>query len=376
MKVDLIYQDSSSNKFWSIEVNKNEHTVTYGRVGTDGTSKTKSFADEEESLKQANKLVAAKKKKGYEEVSKKQQVVRDNHTFAGKPIKEFGSTFNINTAIKVLAQTYDAEESLVDKLDKLVKTKDSDKIDTLVIGSWEDAYDVEAKFILDKLIELKAQLKSLKHLFIGDMDGEECEMSWIMQTDYSDFYKHFPNLESFGVKGGQNLQLGVINLPKLKNLVIETGGLNKEVIEGICKSNLPSLEHLEIWLGTEDYGCNIKIADLKPILQGKFPNLKYLGLKNYHLMDDLAVALKDAPIISTLKTLDISMGILKDTGAKALYENDDLLKLDHLNCRYHFISEEWISKLKSKFSNQNINLDDNEKQYEGDEEWFYVEIGE
>ncbi len=373
MKIDLIYQDDTSNKFWSIEVNMNEHTVTYGRVGTNGTSKTKAFPDEEKALKEALKLAAAKKKKGYQEVSKKKKVVRDPYTFAGKPIKEFGSSANIDTAIKVFSESYDAEVSITEKLEQLVKLSNVGQIDTLVIGSYEDSYDISATFILDKLIEHKDKLSSLKHLFIADMDSEECEISWIQQADYTDFYQHFPDLESFGVKGGQGLTLGEIKLPKLKNLVIESGGIEGDVITDLCKSNLPDLEYLEIWLGTEDYGCSVTVDQLKPILDGKFPKLKYLGLKNYYLGDDLAVALKGASIINSLNTLDISMSVLKDAGAQALYENDDLLKLDHLNCRHHFISEDWMAKLTKKFSVQNINLEDKEEPYD---DWYFVEIGE
>lgn len=373
MKIDLIYQDSSSNKFWTIEVNMNEHTVTYGRVGTNGTSKTKSFADEETALKEALKLAGAKKRKGYKEVSEKKKVVRDPHTFAGKPIKEFSSKISLNTAIKIFAESYDAEVPIVDKIDKLAKLPEAGDVDTIVIGSWEDAYDIDAEFILNKLIEHKDKLSGLKHLFMADMTYEECEISWIMQTNYSKFYQHFPNLESFGVKGGQDLVLGELKLPNLKNLVIESGGIHKQVMIDICSSDLPNLEYLEIWLGTEDYGCSVEIEHLLPILNGKFPNLKFLGLKNYYKADELAVALKDAPILNSIKTLDISMGVTKDAGAKALYENDALLKLDHINCRHHFISTEWMNKLKTKFANQNINLSDQEA---ADDDWYYVEIGE
>jgi len=373
MKIDLIYQDSSSNKFWSIEVNKNEHTVTYGRVGTDGTSKTKSFADEEESLKQANKLVASKKKKGYEEVSVKQIIIRDRKTFAGKKIKEFESTFNINTAVKIFTNPYDDDDPIPEQLDKLMQLQGADKIDNLVFGSWSNIQDRGPSKVLDKLIEIKENLKSLKHLFIGDMGYETCEISWINQGNYSDFYQHFPDLESFGVRGGMSLVLGEINLPKLKNLVIESGGLDGKVINDICKSNLPNLEYLELWLGTDEYGGDVTIEQLQPILDGKFPKLKYLGLKNYDTTNQLAVALKGATVIPSLKTLDLSMGTTGDLGAKALFENDELLKLDHLNLRHHFISNKWMEKLKSKFTNQNINLED---QNEVDDDYLYVEIGE
>ncbi|NET37489.1 MAG: YegP family protein [Cyanothece sp. SIO1E1] len=300
--------------------------------------------------------------------------VRTPTVFAGKPIKEFdGSSFDLNSAIKVFTESYEPEEPIVNLLDKLVKLPDADKIDTLVIGAWGEAYEKSADFILDKLIELKDGLKSLKHLFVGDMTYEESEISWIIQGNYTDFWQHFPELETFGVKGGGSLTFGKVKLPKLKHIVIETGGLAKEIIEDLNRSDLPDLEYLEIWLGTDEYGCTIEISHLRPILDCKFPKLKYLGLKNYYQADEMAQALQGAPTLEGIKILDISMGTMSDVGAKALYENEALLELEHINGRYHFISDEWMQKLADKFSAQNINLAD---QGPVDEDYTYVEIGE
>ena len=44
----LEYRDEQSEKFWQIDIDGNSHTVTFGRIGTKGQSKTKSFASAEE----------------------------------------------------------------------------------------------------------------------------------------------------------------------------------------------------------------------------------------------------------------------------------------------------------------------------------------
>ncbi|TPG32918.1 DUF6493 family protein [Flavobacterium pectinovorum] len=67
MKKYLKYIDGNSDKFWQIEVTGFEYTVTYGKNGTSGTSQTKKFFTEEESLKSAEKILAEKVKKGYSE---------------------------------------------------------------------------------------------------------------------------------------------------------------------------------------------------------------------------------------------------------------------------------------------------------------------
>ncbi len=63
----LEFVGGSSSKFWQITVDGARHRVRYGRIGTDGQSKEKTFADPAAAERAAEKLVAAKLKKGYEE---------------------------------------------------------------------------------------------------------------------------------------------------------------------------------------------------------------------------------------------------------------------------------------------------------------------
>jgi predicted DNA-binding WGR domain protein len=67
MKKHLKYIDGNSDKFWQIEVSGINFTVTYGKNGTLGVSQIKTFANAEECLKAAEKLLAEKTKKGYSE---------------------------------------------------------------------------------------------------------------------------------------------------------------------------------------------------------------------------------------------------------------------------------------------------------------------
>ena len=51
----LEYSDGKSDKFWQIEVTGDSFTVTYGKIGTDGQSKTKTFGSADEAEKEAEK---------------------------------------------------------------------------------------------------------------------------------------------------------------------------------------------------------------------------------------------------------------------------------------------------------------------------------
>jgi DNA ligase-1 len=61
------YEEGSSSKFWEITTDGTDVTVRYGRLGTDGQTRTKSFADEAAAAAHAEKLIAEKTDKGYVE---------------------------------------------------------------------------------------------------------------------------------------------------------------------------------------------------------------------------------------------------------------------------------------------------------------------
>lgn len=65
METLLVQQNETSNKFWKIIVKEKEYVVFYGKIGTAGSVKAKEFESEEVCQKEANKLIASKRKKGY-----------------------------------------------------------------------------------------------------------------------------------------------------------------------------------------------------------------------------------------------------------------------------------------------------------------------
>lgn len=62
------YTDEKSNKFWAISISESSTTVEWGRIGTNGQSKTKDFASPAEAQTSYDKLVREKLKEGYQEV--------------------------------------------------------------------------------------------------------------------------------------------------------------------------------------------------------------------------------------------------------------------------------------------------------------------
>jgi uncharacterized protein (TIGR02996 family) len=66
------FTDGKSNKFWNIELEGSNFTVTFGKIGTSGQTQTKEFADDAKAKAAHDKLVAEKLAKGYVETTGKQ----------------------------------------------------------------------------------------------------------------------------------------------------------------------------------------------------------------------------------------------------------------------------------------------------------------
>ena len=61
------FVDGTSNKFWEIWMDGCDVTTQWGKIGTNGQTKTKTFADEAKAKKEYDKLLAEKTGKGYTE---------------------------------------------------------------------------------------------------------------------------------------------------------------------------------------------------------------------------------------------------------------------------------------------------------------------
>ena len=65
------FSDSTSNKFWEVDVHGKTLNVTFGKIGTKGQSKPKDFATPEKTNAEMEKLIKEKTGKGYVEVDGK-----------------------------------------------------------------------------------------------------------------------------------------------------------------------------------------------------------------------------------------------------------------------------------------------------------------
>lgn len=243
----------------------------------------------------------------------------------------------------------------------------------VVIGCWGEAWDdgEGADQIINDIIENKEKFTHIKSLFIGDMDFEECEVSWIIQGDYEKLFESMPQLEKLTIKGSTGLKLGKVNASNLRSLEIICGGLPKEVIQSVRDAKLPALEELRLYIGVEDYGFDGSIADIKELLEkSDFPKLKILGLCDSEIQDEVCEAVLSSKYIRQIKRLELSMGSLTDKGGQLLLDKlPEFPNVKELDVHYHYLSDDMMEKLE----NLPIQVDTDEQNEpdEWDDEVYY-----
>lgn len=281
--------------------------------------------------------------------------IHDNLTkFHGLDVIEFEAGMPLpdptRTAVRLTIRYEGEFKEYSDLWAEFIDTAGVETTEVLVIGNWAspDEGPVPSVAAVELIVSSADRLPKLKALFFGDITSEENEISWIEQSDLSALWGAFPHLEELGVRGGTQLQLGAIKHARLKTLKVEAGGLPRGVVQEIGAADLPALEHLEIWLGTPNYGGDSEPADLAGILDGKrFPKLVTLALRNCEWADNLAAAVATAPILSRIKRLDLSMGTLGDAGVDALVASPAVRNLQHLDVSHHYVTDAGLAKLKA-----------------------------
>lgn len=387
----LIYMDAKSSKFWHIKQSGDSHTVTYGRIGSAGQESVKSFASEALAIKDAEKLIKEKVGKGYVDetqpasdgalplvafsnINVKEDIYDNAGTFVGLRVVNYDKDKPARSDVAYRFRSDWDENELLPNLEHFLATPAALEASALVIGAWfADDSDSTPEAVLNLLITQRERLPKLVAIFIGDVTSEENEMSWIHQCDMAPLLQAFPQLQLLRTRGGSGLKLQPSKHATLRALAMETGGMDASVVRSVSSCEFEQLEYLELWLGTSEYGATATIEDLQPLLSGKlFPKLKYLGLRNSEMVDQIAAVVVNSPLVRRIETLDLSLGVLTDEGgASLLHLKDSGLK--RLNLHHHYLSDEMVKRLKTlPFVVDASNPADMDE----DEDFRFVAVGE
>lgn len=291
------------------------------------------------------------------------------HEFGGLPVADFQHTTDEGSwpaadtvAWRVSVDPYDDdrpwEEEFADFLDKV----DPSGVRALIIGQWGEAYEENSSVPIDLVIAAADRLTSLEAVFVGDLEGEQAEITWIQQSDVTALLTAFPALAELGVRGGSDLVFPPTKHERLRALTIQAGGLPSEVVRGVLDSELPALERLDLWLGVSAYEGDTNVAGLAPLLSGtRFPRLNHLGVRNSEIQNEIASAVASAPVVAQLRVLDLSNGALGDEGAAALLEGQPLTHLELLDLHHHFLTDAMAERVRSALEPHGVRVDLSEK---------------
>ena len=134
------FSDSTSNKFWEVEVKGKTLNVTFGKIGTKGQNKPKDFAMPEKAKAEMEKLIKEKTGKGYVEVG-------------GKAVKA------IKPVAKSAAEKKTSAGGMGEELSKAEKKAKAEKVLAMFAGGqWELARGIleaaqEEHWLFEELLE-------------------------------------------------------------------------------------------------------------------------------------------------------------------------------------------------------------------------------
>jgi uncharacterized protein (TIGR02996 family) len=176
------------------------------------------------------------------------------------------------------------------------------------------------------LLGKKAPPTTRKLTFGDNVD----QISWHHTGNLESLWRGVPKLRVLEIETGE-FDVGKMVAPSLERAIFITGGLSQSCGTNLATATMPAIKHLEIYYGDKNYGGDCSVEQVLPLLgRTDLPQLEYLGLKNSRFADDIAGAIVGSKLVKQLKTLDLSLGVMTDDGARALAAGKSALA--HLEC--------------------------------------------
>ena len=93
-----------------------------------------------------------------------------------------------------------------DLFQAFLRDVDTTRVGAFVIGNWvtNDLIDQDAAEVFEPLIAAADRFPNLRHLFVGDIEAQQFEISWIHQSDLTPLLRAFPNLGAGRVDAGRS----------------------------------------------------------------------------------------------------------------------------------------------------------------------------
>lgn len=266
----------------------------------------------------------------------------------------------VNTVYRI-RESWERKRTFKQLLRAFAREPELEEVTALVLGNW-GLFNVNDPScdVAFELYKLRHKMPRLTALFAGDISGDEAELSWIRQWEWGAVINAYPELEEVVIRGGHGLHLAGISHENLESLTVQSAGLSDHVIKGIANIWAPKLEKLELWLGQRDHIEPAHLGECVEIIRPLFwghvgaggrtgvPALTSLGLCNCSWIEELLEDIKEAPLMSRIKHLDLRMGVLEERGLESLLESPWLPQLETLWLEGNYIQDlELVDRLRS-----------------------------
>ena len=234
----------------------------------------------------------------------------------------------------------------------------------------DDPSDGDLQSLIDTLA--KHAPATLRKLVIGD---DVDQISWYHVGKLGTLWPAVPKLEILEIEAG-SFDLGELELPAMRRAIFKTGGLSQASGKAIAAAKWPTIEHLEIYYGDDDYGGDCTIKQVLPLLaRTDLPALRRLGLMDSMFSDELVAALPTSKLLPQLEHLDLSYGLLSDDGAKTIAAHRDAFAhLTVLDVSHNYLTPTGVKLLRG-VANKVISGDQKQLDEENPE-WRYVTVSE
>jgi len=261
--------------------------------------------------------------------------------------------------------SHDPKTSFIVKLMKFVNDTNNRMLaNALILGPWDNddcSNDKLIKRAISLLTENAQNMPNLTGLYIGDMNVNPV---LIKLTSLAELLPRLTSLQHLRINGTNGLEFALLTPPatrityaSLRSLIIQGHAMSSKLLRAICQSNFPSLEKLELWLGS--FVCeNWQVDDLQAITPSSFPRLTHLGLRNAEETDSIVGWFVTSLIYPQIEVLDISLGDLTDAGLQEFSTIDGTHNLRTLDFHHHFCSTYKIGALKEVLAGVQLNCQD------------------
>ncbi len=212
------FSDDNSDKYWEVIYNETTSTVFFGRTGSAGRVEEKNYISETECIKEVEKQIASKLKKGYKETQTTNRPIKDAETLSN--INDFEEQWDFK--VSPLSKKLMNESffwSCIEETSPFGSDEGSDVFSSLLEGFQENPRMKPIDFLMETFEDKSIyQLDDLNCIDSDTLEENIAELDYIIIQDSAIWATTFGQLV---IKGAVDNELKQIAINSLKRQTLE-----------------------------------------------------------------------------------------------------------------------------------------------------------